>query len=181
MVYLLCSVRKGCGVLPVVISKKDVMCYLLCSVHLQTEHCEVLPVVFSKDVMVYLLCSVHLQTEWCDVLPAVFSKKAVLPVVFSPPSNWKLWCVTHCVQYTFKQKAVMCYLLGKGLKWCHIDTTTIWVLGKHSQDSEFATDRLTTASWSPYKHVIHTVVDGIEHWNSKINRWKNLYCLECCR
>lgn len=56
------------------------------------------------------------------------------------------------------------YLLRQGLHGGDVDTAPLRVLQQHPQDGELRTDGLPAARGGPHKHIVITVVDGVEHW-----------------
>lgn len=57
----------------------------------------------------------------------------------------------------------MTYLFSERLEGCDIDTPGIWGGREHPQDGKLSTDGLPTARRSSDKHVIISVVEGVEH------------------
>lgn len=54
------------------------------------------------------------------------------------------------------------YLLSQSFHWSDVHTATFCVVQQHSQNGKLCTDGLPTTSGSSHKHIIITVVDGIE-------------------
>lgn len=60
------------------------------------------------------------------------------------------------------------HLLCQSLHGGNIDTASLRILQQHPQDGKLSTDGLPAARGGPDKHVIITVVHGVENWKSKV-------------
>lgn len=56
----------------------------------------------------------------------------------------------------------MRYLLSQSFHRSDVDAASLSIVQQHPQNSKLCTDGLPTAVRSPNKHIVITVVDGIE-------------------
>lgn len=54
------------------------------------------------------------------------------------------------------------YLLSQGFHGSNVDAASLSIVQQHPQNSKLCADGLSTAVWSPDKHVVIAVVNGVE-------------------
>lgn len=59
--------------------------------------------------------------------------------------------------------AVISYLFSQCFHGSDVDTATFCVVQQHSQNSKLCTDGLSTAGGSSHKHIVITIIHGVEY------------------